>query len=106
MLVLESGQTGYTLSAARSQVSFSHLSKLFRNVTCFNSLEMSHSFFSFLRQKPSSRSCGNCEKLGAAFLRRVFQTLVGKWENMQFVFPLFHMRGSFHSFPLWATAIS
>lgn len=39
---------------------------------------------------------GNSERS----LRRVFQALVGKWENMQLVFPLFHKRGSFHSFPL------
>ena len=57
------------------------LSKLFRNVTCFNSLEMSHSFFSSYSTKTSSRSCGNCGKLDAAFLRRVFQALVGKWET-------------------------
>src|SRR6267142_869981 len=71
--------------------------------TCQSSLEMSPSFFSFLGNKTSGRSCGNCGKLGAAFLRRVFQAPVGKWENMQFVFPLFHRRGSFHSFPRLAT---
>src|ERR1700680_503784 len=75
------------------------MSKLFRNVTCFNSLEMSHSFFSCFRHKPVVEAVGTVENSSRLFLRRVFQAPVGKWGNMQFVFPLFHRRGSFHSFP-------
>ena len=74
-------------------------SKLFRNVTCFNSLEMSHVFLLVLEIEvvvEAVETVGNSERS----LRRVFQAIVEKWENMQFVFPLFHRRGSFHSFPL------
>jgi len=58
---------------------------------------MSHVFLLVLEIEvvvEAVETVGNSERS----LRRVFQAIVEKWENMQFVFPLFHNRGSFHSF--------
>jgi len=59
--------------------------------------------FSFQRGNISRRSCGNCGKLGARFLRRVFQA---RWERRKTCFlgfPPFPRSGSFHSF-CWSSA--
>jgi hypothetical protein len=66
---------------------FDFMSKLFRNVTCFNSLGMSHSFFSSYSTKTSSRSCGNCGKLDAAFCVEFSKRL---WESGKTCSSFFH----------------